>query len=263
MNCSQFEGIVQELARESRSSLMNNERENGFAHVRVCAGCDSLLDEASALTISLRALALRDARAEAPSGIEVAVVAAYRKIHVPEPKLLRVRWRMPAALTTLAIAAALGISVFLYRPLRHLAPAQVTVSQAVAPATQHSEDVVRPDNGQTADVSRNGGARVESAQISPTPSENQALNIASASKPRSPRNAGSLEDISATSGAFMPLPYADGGPVEDATLVRMVLPGTALSALGLPVTDGSAEGKVVADFIVGEDGTPEAIRIVR
>ena len=68
MNCSEFEEIVQELARESRSGLMNNERENGFAHARVCAGCDSLLAEASALTISLRALALGDARAEAPSG---------------------------------------------------------------------------------------------------------------------------------------------------------------------------------------------------
>jgi hypothetical protein len=242
---------------------MNNERENGFAHARVCAGCDSLLAEASALTISLRALALGDARAEAPSGIEAAVVAAYRQIHVPEPRLMRVRWRMPAALTTLAIAAALAISVFLYRPLGQLAPAQVTVSQAVAPATQQSQDVVRPGNARPADVSHNGGANVESAQISPMPSENQAVNFAPTSKQKSLQNAGSLEDISATSGAFMPLPYADGGPVEDATLVRVVLPGTALSALGLPVTDGSAEGKVVADFIVGEDGTPEAIRIVR
>ena len=46
-------------------------------------------------------------------------------------------------------------------------------------------------------------------------------------------------------------------------VVRAVLPRSALGSFGLPVMDAGTERSIVADFIVAEDGTPEAIRIVR
>jgi hypothetical protein len=282
MNCSEFQDIVRELARDARSHPADGpvevDRERGLAHARVCARCDAMLIEAGSLSASLRALASSDARAEAPPRVEAAVLAAYRQRRLPAPKPLpealpdRARWRVPAAVTGLAIAAGLAITISLYRPAGHPTHSQTALGRAMVRATIASPAAGsanhNPDNPvqhivAQSGTARGGIARVESAQVPRAPSNRQRASMASATLPHSSEDADSLEDISATRGAFMPLPYADSGPVEDATVIRMALPGTALSALGLPVTDGGADGRVVADFIVGEDGMPEAIRIVR
>jgi hypothetical protein len=65
------------------------------------------------------------------------------------------------------------------------------------------------------------------------------------------------------SGTFIRLPYAgDGRVVEDDAIVRAVLPRSALASLGFPVGDVNASEPVPVELMVGEDGTPEAIRLV-
>jgi hypothetical protein len=63
---------------------------------------------------------------------------------------------------------------------------------------------------------------------------------------------------------FIPLmqgvPYP---PAEDAHLVRVELPRSALASFGLPVGADSAGGRVKADVLLGEDGIARAIRFVR
>ncbi|MCA1614700.1 MAG: hypothetical protein LC795_11275 [Acidobacteria bacterium] len=63
---------------------------------------------------------------------------------------------------------------------------------------------------------------------------------------------------------FIPLmqgvPYP---PAEEAHLVRVELPRSALASFGLPVGADSAGGRVKADVLLGEDGIARAIRFVR
>jgi hypothetical protein len=254
MNCSEFQEIVQDLARIGGSEAA--ERERGLAHARMCARCDAILIEAASLSSSLRALAATYARAEAPARVEAALLEAYRQRCVTQPKLVRVRWRVPAALAGLAMAAGLAIAVLLYHPAGHSIRGQAIAVAAVASSAS------APANENPGSL-RSGRANGGSAEDAPAAAGKEPVTAASAAKPENAGNEGTFEDISATSGTFMPLPYTDEIPIENATVVRAVLPSRALGAFGLPVTDGAADGTVVADFIVGEDGTPEAIRVVR
>jgi hypothetical protein len=49
---------------------------------------------------------------------------------------------------------------------------------------------------------------------------------------------------------------------ESLAVVRLELTGRALRILGAPVSDGSEDRHLLADFIVGQDGTPYAVRLV-
>lgn len=51
--------------------------------------------------------------------------------------------------------------------------------------------------------------------------------------------------------------------IENARLVRVELPGTALREVGLPVTAEAANVPVIADVLLGQDGLARAIRFVR
>jgi hypothetical protein len=213
---------------------VHDKEDQALAHARMCANCDAVLVESTMLTASLRALSASYARAEATPHVEQALLAAYRQ-HCPSAtKLITVRWRVPAALAGFAVAAGLALSIIWYSPTKHQPANEAAVSLAVPSAA-------------TSPAIRNNATQT-----------NSTVALADAAS-----SGGLTEDPGATTGTFMALPYSDAGPIEDATVVRVEMPGSALGSFGLPVTDGAAEGRVVADFIVGEDGTPEAIRVVR
>lgn len=62
--------------------------------------------------------------------------------------------------------------------------------------------------------------------------------------------------------AYIPL-AADFDPswLEGGAIVRVLLSQPALASLGVPVITGS-DGQMLADMVVGYDGTPQAIRVV-
>jgi len=62
---------------------------------------------------------------------------------------------------------------------------------------------------------------------------------------------------------FMALPAYDSHlPHEDLRVVRLQLSGDALRRVGVPVQEENTERLVLADFVVGQDGTPYAFRLV-
>ena len=64
--------------------------------------------------------------------------------------------------------------------------------------------------------------------------------------------------------AFVELPSADGAAAsEDQTIVRVSLPPSALASFGLPVSADARDTNVLADFVLGEDGMPRAVRLVQ
>jgi len=62
---------------------------------------------------------------------------------------------------------------------------------------------------------------------------------------------------------FLPLPASEGLPPTSAvSLVRMRIATGALQQYGLDVPEGAASETLLAEFVVGEDGLPRAIRII-
>jgi hypothetical protein len=62
---------------------------------------------------------------------------------------------------------------------------------------------------------------------------------------------------------FVPIPSAEGLPeFESGQIVRLGIPVTALPNYGVEIPPGSAAA-VQADLLVGQDGQPRAIRLVK
>jgi hypothetical protein len=62
---------------------------------------------------------------------------------------------------------------------------------------------------------------------------------------------------------FIPLVFGQVlDPAERAQLLRVNVPRSAMRTVGLPVREERMEERVPADLLVGEDGTPRAIRFV-
>jgi hypothetical protein len=63
--------------------------------------------------------------------------------------------------------------------------------------------------------------------------------------------------------AFLPLPNAAGSPQDDdVDLVRVELPRSAVTALGMPAGDDSDAESVEAEVLVGPDGMARAVRFL-
>jgi len=65
------------------------------------------------------------------------------------------------------------------------------------------------------------------------------------------------------SSGFVPLPYAQSGvPLGEAVIMRLQLPVSGLSSLGVPVQSQEAGQRITADVLVGQDGVARAVRFV-
>jgi hypothetical protein len=63
--------------------------------------------------------------------------------------------------------------------------------------------------------------------------------------------------------AFVPLPNAAGSPQDDdVDLVRVELPRSAVTALGIPASDDGDADSVEAEVLVGPDGMARAVRFL-
>jgi hypothetical protein len=64
--------------------------------------------------------------------------------------------------------------------------------------------------------------------------------------------------------AFIPLPAYDASiNPSDVRVVRLEVTGSDLMMVGAPVAADVSERRMVADFVVGSDGTPYAVRLVQ
>jgi anti-sigma factor RsiW len=225
MNCQEFEALAQGLARDEGLDVTTMEA--AFTHADSCEACDALLEEAEALTGDLRALAARHAGQAAPPTVEAALLQAFRQRQEPVARASQVR-RWSAAIAGITAAIVL-----------------VTVLAGRSQIASH------PVEGATAKQVVPPGALSGSA-ASTTPARQQASQTAGAS---TEENTDSFVPLS---GTF------DLASLNQDPIVRVVLSGEDLESLGLPVGNGGDEQdeQVVADLIIANDGTPQAIRVV-
>jgi hypothetical protein len=74
---------------------------------------------------------------------------------------------------------------------------------------------------------------------------------------------GAARNLSSTGNEFVALPaYNRTVRLEDTNVVRVEMPGNSLRLVGAPVNAGSSQSRVLADFVVGRDGTPYAVRLI-
>ena len=226
MRCDEFEAAVHDL--EKFAVLDRQTREAALEHAQLCSRCAALKEAVEALEASLAALAIKDACTGAPESVEAAVREAFRANHA---HVLKAPWTK-VGVWALATAAVLGVAALGWREwkISHEAVPGPEVARAVtgnAPAegTQSTEQQTATQTG-----------ALESGEFAST----------------------TMVDES----GFVSLPYATPtAGDEEGEVVRVRMARGALTAFGLPVSPESADDVISVDFLVGEDGMPQAVRL--
>ncbi|HSK43911.1 MAG TPA: hypothetical protein VLA83_08500 [Candidatus Binatia bacterium] len=182
------------------------------------------------LTGALRGLAA-SSRQGAPAEVGAGLATAFRRHHAQRRLVRRISIGALAACLTLAVGL---ISI---HP-RHAAPAKEIVREqpSVVPAKAPQAPTI--------------------AKAVPTPARPMAKHV----KPKVTNS-----NITAASGRqFLALPgYDPAVPMDELRVVRVQVPASALWQMGAPVSPDSGARRFMADFVVSQDGTPYAVRLVQ
>jgi hypothetical protein len=180
------------------------------------------------LTEALRRLA-GSSQQSASAEIGAGLVTAFRRHHT---RRRRIRF---AGMAALAACVALIAGLMSMRP--HSVPGK---EQA------HTEA-----GSSVPGKAPNAPATTNTATAQPRPVRTPVRRHAAASK-------------AATSRQFIALPgYDPAVPADELHVVRVQLPASALWQMGAPVNPDSDGRRVLADFVVSQDGTPYAMRLVQ
>ena len=297
MNCQEYESRVDTLARGALADA--SVLAEASAHEESCATCAARLADERALSTGLRALASGMSRAEAPARAESALLAAFRAraagggaedpgragatadaanaanvvpLRAPSP-VRRWSWVKTAAVASLAAAASLALFV-LVRPdaggggaVRNqsamIEPPPGAVNGQKPPAVAEVNRPVVEDLAPEAPAAVREGGRRPAYPVRPRAVNASYGAVGGAAHTASPSPAAGARPQEVATEFF---PLTQGGPLaqaEEAHLVRVELPRSALASFGLPVNAEAAGGRVKADVLLGEDGTARAIRFIR
>jgi len=203
----------------------------------------------------------------APESVETALCAEVkRRQQATAERKLRLTWAWGVGLALVAVVAGGGAAWELRRvhgPEEHMAKfaksglAGATAAKTVqANAGQISPGTARvdaPDPTHSLPSAAGEGARAVST----------SLRDMRAGRARHP--AASLNETAGnTLEQFVPLPVSEGlPPGGELSVVRVKLLGSDLQQYGLEAPADTAFRELLAEFVVGEDGLPRAIRIVQ
>ncbi len=280
MNCVAFEKIVIELARGATAGLEAASRQSGLQHAQSCVRCARRLQTEQNLQRSLRAVAMSDQALSAAAAVERALLAAFRAhdaaapaapVIVPtfqESALKLFFRRMKWAFAPGAVAAAVALLAFAILQARQpTAPLPREAAQATPAST------ARPSEPE----------QVKAAVPAPAPEERPDLRVSVSNKRTQvkvnpsrriaergadrvtvevgPFELAGPETVSTKD--FLVFDYAQNLPPADSVqLMRVRMPRERLAPLGIPMPDNTRTDEFVnADFLVGSDGVPRAIRV--
>jgi len=170
------------------------------------------------------------AERSAPPEIYNALAGAFRSHHLRRRRAQR-RWMV------LASAACLVLSLALLRAIR------VSIQEPATSAGNGAVHLIPPQNTQFAQQQTGAQAVLR---------ENSRPSVSR----RAPKRV-TVED-------FLALPSYDPNMSADGLrIVRLEARGSDIRLAGAPVGEELSEHRVVADFVVGHDGTPYAVRFVQ
>jgi hypothetical protein len=273
MNCHDFENIVNDLAREQM--MKASVRTESLLHRDECEACARRLDDESALSFKLRALAAEMRFTESPA-LDDKLRTAFRdhQFATSQPAMAH-RWRYWAAAAAIVLAV-IALAGMRFRPLRPSAQNASTPSSPSGPestspggtavtTTTANAPIILVDSRPHRNAplagrrtTRNTGRKTDSLDASPpsTPDPVAATGTATTLA-----NNSSATEIATD---FIPVGYQNAMNLQDGgQIVRVQLPRSALVAFGLPVNMDRYNEKVKADVFFGTDGMPRAIRFVQ
>ena len=245
MNCEQFRSVMLDLVRDadepgSGERLGAETLKEALEHADGCRACDDLLEEAEAITASLREIAAEHAVEQASSRVEKTLLRALAvRRTLAAHSALRRRIMLGAA-ASVAAMVLMAIPVIWHRvaPVAHVSRTPQSTSGPLGKDSVASPAIVASGSV--------GGSR--------TLGESQAAWLSG------------FGDDEKITNSFVPLSQTfDPELADDDTVVRVVLSRAALDSFGLHLdqaNDSKAGDQVVADLIVTNDGTPQAIRVV-
>jgi hypothetical protein len=177
----------------------------------------------------------------APMEIGSGLATAFRRHHTRRRRIRRVSI---AGLMACSLAIA---GLFFLQTSRTQQPAQNSATRApIEPANPPDQS---PHAIQTASVLVDKPKSVHKLLTQPLHPQVTATN-ATATKV-------------AYSREFVALPgYDPEVPAEDLHIVRVQLPTSTLWQMGAPINPAGPERRVLADFVIGQDGTPYGVRLV-
>ena len=178
------------------------------------------------LTEALRRLAVASPRS-APAAMEAALLGKFRRHHA--------RRRLVRRGGMLALAACVVLAaIWSSRSNWQHGPSQGNVSRAAAES--HGQPSVAAP------------VAVVPKQVENTSAKRRSIKPA----------------IRSVNRAFLALPaYDPSVPLDDLQVVRVQLPASALWKIGAPMPPDAGERRMTADFVVGQDGTAYAARLVQ
>jgi len=177
------------------------------------------------------------------------------------PTVRKFSWRMGFAYASVSLAvavvAAITAATFIRTPdlPQTVAAIQVPASQpdtAAPRPTSPPQDLTEVSTKTTA--GRAGEPRMIMAdnRVSTTPTR----RIVTSQRP-------SMQNVAAVEADFYPVSYTGGDSLAGGRIVRVDLPRAQAFAMGLHVPLENDSDTVRADMVIGADGVPRAVRLVR
>ncbi len=254
MNCQDFEKLVLALARNRL--LDATMREQGLVHTEICEWCASRLAEERALLAGVRAVVAEMAGEEAPARVEAALLAAFRaqtaatatRTVVPLPIRIKPWSSWKFAAVAARILLLITVMAIFWRS-----------SSSLKPQREERADLPMP-------VSTPGPQAPPLTPTEPPIDRDQVVAQQPENRRKRVRRQVSGDDSAEAEVVTRFFPLREGEDLtalESLQLVRVELPGSALSEVGLPVDPETANEPIKADVLLGQDGLARAIRFVR
>jgi hypothetical protein len=255
MNCQDFEELALVLARNSLLDAAT--REQGLIHMEACERCASRLAEERALLARVRAIVDEMAGEEPPARVETALLAAFRAQSAIVSAPRRARHWSNLKLAAVAAGILLLISVM-----------AVILRSAGSQRPQRQERAVAPDASPASPKQAKPPAVGDRLAIEQSVKEPKRTH-----RRTTVNNSDEVEVVT----EFFPLREGEDlnalesllregegvSTLDNLQVVRIELPGAALSDVGLPVDPETVIEPVKADVVLGQDGLARAIRFVR
>lgn len=223
MNCEEFEALGLDIERDNGASA--TERAAAREHASACPRCASLQDTWLSARLELSALSEATSIAETPERVEMRLRQEFRTRHRT----------MPARRTAVMAAWA-------------LAAAAVMIGAV---------------SWRNWELSRHESAAKHQIAVPRAPMQAEAGKVDASGLEQAEGNESGAQASGDDEGEFTLLPGSVGADTEDSAVWRVRMQRGALSGLGFPVNEDNAGEWIQVDLLVGNDGLPEGVRLVR
>ena len=230
MTCREFDEVVHAFVRMELLDV--SAREAVIEHAAHCDNCAQRMGEAGVLAEVTQAVAASVRELGAPEDLEPVLRSIFRNQ----------RWRRHVTLWRTFEWAAAGAAAAVLVMVLWMSSNRPKVQPSPAPKKDVSSQSRRPLDAQGPVVARPNETAEQSEPEVTTADAGEAYAMSD----------------------FVPVPFTDGISPDDAGMVvRVQLTRASLAELGYPVAEVPDEDLIRADVLVGEDGWPRGVRLVR